>query len=140
MSEVPLILLVEDNQKIAANTTMQLREERFAVNLVHSAEDALEELRSGGQPHDLLLLDVRLGGISGIELIRQLTKENLLLPTVIISGEASMTETIERSLFAYSAAFPVDIARIRATSGQGPTITIGPMQRREARDLIPEQW
>ncbi|HKH55076.1 MAG TPA: hypothetical protein VKA58_06450 [Propionibacteriaceae bacterium] len=51
-----------------------------------------------------------------------------------------MTETIERSLFAYSAAFPVDIARIRATSGQGPTITIGPMQRREARDLIPEQW
>jgi hypothetical protein len=51
-----------------------------------------------------------------------------------------MTKATERSLFSYSAAFPVDMARIRATSGQVPTITIGPMQRREPRDLIPEQW
>ena len=95
MIEAPLILLVEDNQKIAANTTMQLREEGFAVNLVHSGESALEVLRGPDEPPDLLLLDVRLGGISGIELIRKLTDEKKLLPTVIISGEASMAETIE---------------------------------------------
>ena len=56
---------------------------------------ALDAMREPNEPPDLLLLDVRLGGMSGIDLIRVLTNENRLSPTVIISGEASIAETVE---------------------------------------------
>ena len=95
MNDTKLILLVEDNQKIAANTTMQLREESFGVHAVPSAEDARRFIDEQPVPPDLLLLDVRLGGMSGIDLIRALSREKCLPPTIIISGEASMTETVE---------------------------------------------
>ena len=94
-TEAGFILLVEDQQKIAANTAMQLREEGFAVQPVVSAEAALVALDEHADAPDLMLLDVRLGGMSGIDLIRRLTTEKRLPPTIIISGEASMGETVE---------------------------------------------
>ncbi|HEU4520870.1 MAG TPA: sigma-54 dependent transcriptional regulator [Thermoanaerobaculia bacterium] len=90
-----LILLVEDNQKISANTTMQLRAAGFGVCPLFSAEDAKAFLEEQRQGPDLMLLDVRLTGMSGIDLIRSLTKEKRLPPTIIMSGEASMAETVE---------------------------------------------
>ena len=95
MTEPRFILLVEDQAKIAANTAMQLREEGYAVQPVASAEDALAALAEQPEAPDLMLLDVRLGGMSGIDLIRRLSAEKSLPPTIIISGEASMAETVE---------------------------------------------
>jgi two-component system, NtrC family, nitrogen regulation response regulator NtrX len=92
--EAPFILLVEDNEKILANTIMALREERFAVHGVAAAENAVAFLEQR-EPPDLLLLDVRLRGTSGIELIRRLVGERRCPPTIIISGEASMSEAVE---------------------------------------------
>ena len=93
--EPRLVLLVEDHQKIRANTTWQLREEGFAVQEADSPDAALDFL--GRQPElpDLLLLDVRFPGANGIALIQRLREENRLPPTIIISGEASMSETLE---------------------------------------------
>lgn len=93
-ADVPLILVVENHQKIRANAVLQLREEGFAAHGVDSAEAATEFLR-GNEPPDLLLLDVRLGGMSGIDLIRGLAAEGRALPTIIMSGEASISETVE---------------------------------------------
>lgn len=95
IAEPRLVLLVEDHQKIRANTTWQLREEGFAVQDADSPDAALDFL--GRQPElpDLLLLDVRFPGANGIALIQRLREENRLPPTIIISGEASMSETLE---------------------------------------------
>jgi DNA-binding NtrC family response regulator len=89
-----LILLVEDDEKISANIVLRLREEGFGVVAFRSAEDAQRWLQdpSNLRP-DMLLLDVRLPGMSGIDLIRLLGRE--MPPAVIISGEASMGETVE---------------------------------------------
>jgi two-component system, NtrC family, nitrogen regulation response regulator NtrX len=95
MTDSSFILLVEDQQKIAANTTMQLRAAGYAVQPVASAEEARAAIESQKELPDLMLLDVRLGGMSGIELIRLLSAEKRLPPTIIMSGEASMAETVE---------------------------------------------
>ena len=89
-----LILLVEDDEKIAANIVLRLREEGYGVVSFRSAENARGYVRDAGnvQP-DMLLVDVRLPGMSGIDLIRELGGE--LPPAIIISGEASMAETVE---------------------------------------------
>src|SRR4029079_16979467 len=63
---------------------------------VTTAEAAWAELVDGaGSPPDLLLLDVRLPGMSGREVVRRLAAQGRLPPTVIVSGEASISETVE---------------------------------------------
>ncbi len=93
--EPRFVLIVEDHQKLRASTTWQLREEGYAVQDADSPETALELMAQQSDPPDLLLLDVRFRGRNGIDLIRQLRDEERLPPTIIISGEASMSETLE---------------------------------------------
>ena len=87
------ILIVEDDSKIRANLLFQLREEGLAPSAVDSAEGALAHFETS-KP-DLLLSDVRLPGMSGIELVRRLASEKRLPPTIIVSGEASISETVD---------------------------------------------
>ena len=95
MNEPKFILLVEDQQKIAANVALQLRGHGYAVQPVASAEAALDAIAGMPELPDLMLLDVRLGTMTGIDLIRCLSREKRLPPTIIMSGEASMAETVE---------------------------------------------
>jgi len=90
------LLIVEDDEKIRASLLLQLREEGFAPTSVTSAEEALAMLEPTRSPlPDLLLLDVRLRKMSGVELVRRLNEIGRLPPTIIISGEASISETVE---------------------------------------------
>jgi DNA-binding NtrC family response regulator len=89
-----LIACVEDDEKIAANLVLRLREAGHGVVRFASGEDAERWLRGGGNPQpDMLLIDVRLPAMSGIDLLNRLGPERP--PVVIISGEASMAETVE---------------------------------------------
>ena len=89
-----LVLLVEDDEKIAANIVLRLREEGYGAISFRTAEDALAYL---GDPAnlapDMMLVDVRLPGMSGVDFIHELGTE--APPAIIISGEASMAETVE---------------------------------------------
>src|ERR1043165_4835984 len=89
-----LIACVEDDEKIAANLVLRLREAGHGVVRFASGEEAFRGLRDDGnaQP-DMLLVDARLPAMSGIDLLGALGADRA--PTVIISGEASMAETIE---------------------------------------------
>ena len=89
-----LILVIEDDDKISANVTLRLREEGYGVVAFRTAEDALAHLKDSSrvQP-DMALVDVRLPGMSGIELVRILG--DAMPPAIVISGEASMAETVE---------------------------------------------
>ncbi|MFL6200839.1 MAG: sigma-54-dependent transcriptional regulator [Thermoanaerobaculia bacterium] len=90
------LLIVEDDEKIRASLLLQLREEGFAPTSVTSAEEALAMLEPARSPlPDLLLLDVRLRKMSGVELVGRLAGIGRLPPTIIISGEASISETVE---------------------------------------------
>jgi two-component system nitrogen regulation response regulator NtrX len=89
-----LILVVEDDDKISANVTLRLREEGYGVVAFRNAEDALKHLRDARQVQpDMALIDVRLPGMSGIDLVRILG--DAMPPSIVISGEASMAETVE---------------------------------------------
>ncbi len=90
------VLIVEDDSKIRANLLFQLREQGFAPRALDSAEALLQGFDNGDlQVPDLLLSDVRLPGISGVDMVRQLVERRALPPTIIVSGEASISETVE---------------------------------------------
>lgn len=86
------IWVVEDNPKIQAHVVSLLMDDGHQVTKMGAAEPALTRLRAGEAP-ELILLDIRLPGMSGIELVK--TMGNLMPPTIIISGEATISQAMQ---------------------------------------------
>jgi CheY-like chemotaxis protein len=78
------ILLVEDSDEVSCITVEYLQELKHSVAAVPDAEQALSRLRQ--EPFDALMTDVRLPGMSGIELARTVCTDYPRLPVVIASG------------------------------------------------------
>ena len=86
MSANPIVYIVDDDEASASSIEALLGSHGFRSEIHHSAEaflDAYDGTRPG-----CLVLDVRLDGMSGLDLQRRLTATERELPTIIISGHA----------------------------------------------------
>lgn len=79
------VLIIEDDKELHVALTEVLEEEGIPVTGVFSGEDAL----SLEGDFSLLVTDVRLGGIDGIESLARLRQTNPDLPCIVITGYAS---------------------------------------------------
>jgi CheY-like chemotaxis protein len=82
------ILLVEDSEEVSCITVEYLRELGHQVVAVREAEKAIEHLNR--QSFDAVMTDIRLPGMSGIDLARALVKSHPRLPVVIASGYGAL--------------------------------------------------
>jgi DNA-binding NtrC family response regulator len=82
------ILLVEDSSEVSCITVEYLHELGHSVAAVPEAELAIAKL--GEESFDAVMTDVRLPGMSGIELARALTKSHPTMPVVIASGYGTL--------------------------------------------------
>jgi CheY-like chemotaxis protein len=71
---VRTVLVVDDEPDVRLIARLVLQADGYEVREVSSAEGALLELEAGGAP-DVMLLDVRMPGIGGWELLRRLRGE-----------------------------------------------------------------
>jgi CheY-like chemotaxis protein len=78
------ILYVEDNTLVREVTSELLAQEGRKIVALSSAEEALEAFRSSR--YDLLITDVSLPMMSGMDLARTLLREHPSLPIIIASG------------------------------------------------------
>ncbi|MBI1922178.1 MAG: response regulator [Geobacter sp.] len=80
------ILLAEDNGPLAAALERLLTSRGFAVLMAENGVEALRKFAGGGI--DLLVLDLRLPGLNGIEVLRKirLTPAGAKLPVIIMTG------------------------------------------------------
>ena len=74
MSTEQRILIVDDEDFIRELLSRWFIDEGYQVELAASAEEALEALRP--DPHELLILDITLPGMSGIELLEKVKREH----------------------------------------------------------------
>jgi two-component system, OmpR family, phosphate regulon response regulator PhoB len=87
------ILLVEDESIIRETVASTLRSEGFAVEAIADGQLALERLVVPGSNvglgdlPDLLILDLMLPGVNGLDLCRYLRRQNLHLPILILSAK-----------------------------------------------------
>ncbi|WP_421978451.1 response regulator transcription factor [Roseivirga seohaensis] len=89
------ILLVEDEQNVAAFIKKGLEEEGYVVEVAHSAESARNTITTS--QFDMYILDVILPGISGLELCKQLRKEGVQNPILMLTALSS-TENVVQGL------------------------------------------
>ncbi len=90
------ILLVEDDDRLRHSLSLTLQEQDFSVKAVASSAEARGVFDGDGLPPEVLLVDVRLGdGPSGVDLVRDLSQASRLPLTIVISGAATISETVE---------------------------------------------
>ena len=87
------ISIVDDDQSVREGLSRLLSSVGFAVNTFASAEEYL----SSDQPEnaDCLLLDIRMPGMSGIELQRQLVANHSEVPVIFITAHEEETERVQ---------------------------------------------
>jgi len=81
--EIPLIILVEDNEIDAELVKNALKEQPFKLKVVSRGQDVLSLVRQ--QNVDLVLLDVILPDINGFEVCRRLKKDHKDVQVVIVT-------------------------------------------------------
>ena len=90
------ILIVEDDADIAESLHYNFKREGFRVNVAESAEKGLRIALDESQSPALILLDLMLPGMSGMELCRRLRREPLTekTPIIILTAKAAETDKI----------------------------------------------
>ncbi len=86
------ILIVEDEIAVARQIAAALTEDGHDLKAVHSGEAALDEL--GGNPFDLIVLDVGLPGINGFELLRRLRTHHLASRVLLLTARSAVDDRV----------------------------------------------
>jgi two-component system response regulator len=95
------ILLVEDNMDDAGLTIRALKKHHLANNILHlqDGEEALQYLRKASSHHlpKLILLDVKMPKVDGIEVLRQIKSDTNLkvIPVVMLTSSKEERDVIE---------------------------------------------
>ena len=85
------ILLVEDEEKLARMVEMELRYEGYEVTKSFDGRSGLEQALSG--KYDLVLLDIMLPQLSGMEVLRRLRRESDL-PVIMLTARDSVIDKV----------------------------------------------
>jgi DNA-binding response OmpR family regulator len=78
------ILVVDDEKDICDILQFNLENEGYKVDLANSAEEALSILTDR---HDLIILDVMMGGMSGFKMAERLRKEGKSVPIIFLTAK-----------------------------------------------------
>ena len=87
------VLVIDDEKNIRTMLSVCLEEAGCAVTAVGTSEAALEALRH--QPFELAFLDLRLGTVSGLEVLPKLLAENPHLSVVVVTAYATIETAVE---------------------------------------------
>ncbi|MBI1808125.1 MAG: response regulator [Ignavibacteria bacterium] len=93
MEQLPHVLLVDDEDEFRTLIATALKNENYVVTDVASGEDALRVART--QSFDLALLDMRMPGMGGVEVLTTLQKESPQTDCIMITGYQDIQLAVE---------------------------------------------
>src|SRR5580700_6448507 len=90
---MPTILIVEDEPKMSRLLSLSLTEEGYEAEVAGDAESALKILRK--QSIDLVLTDLRLPGMNGLEFLQAAKRAHAELPVVVMTAYGTVNTAVE---------------------------------------------
>ncbi len=93
---LPHILIVEDDSELLEVLQFVLQDGGYEVSVAGSGAEALQTIED--KPVDLVVLDVNLGGMSGLEVARQIRSKTDVQPP-LIALHTGLEETVVREQF-----------------------------------------
>jgi two-component system, OmpR family, response regulator QseB len=86
------ILIVEDDPRIHASLAEDLRRQQYTVDVVSDGPTGLDFARTG--VHDVILLDVLLPGLDGLQLCRRLRREESKALILMITARGEVSDKV----------------------------------------------
>lgn len=86
------ILVVEDEQRLAYLLRRVLLEERHTVDLAHEGHTGLNLAGSG--TYDIVILDVMLPGLDGLEICRQMRADGIMSPVLMLTARGAVEDRV----------------------------------------------
>jgi DNA-binding response OmpR family regulator len=86
------VLLVEDERNLSAAVCKLLEKERITVDPVYTGTDGLDWALSS--EYDAIILDVMLPGMDGFSVLRELRKEKISTPVLMLTARASLEDRL----------------------------------------------
>ena len=129
--------MVEDEAAIADFLERGLEAEGYSVTVASEGPDGLVEARSGN--FDLLILDLMLPGMSGIEILKSFRKVDGTTPVILLTARTAVEDRVEgldagaTDYIPKPFAFEELAARVRAhlrrpDQGEATTLTVGDIE------------
>lgn len=87
------LLLVEDEKKVASFVGRSLRENQYVVDMAETGEKALEMVSQ--ETYDLILLDIRLPNLSGVEVCREIRRAGVETPVLMLTARTLVEQRVE---------------------------------------------
>jgi len=117
------ILVVEDEHRIGNSIKLGLEQERYAVDLAHDGEIGLDLASS--EEYDAIILDLMLPKLDGLEICRQLRKNNVHTPILMLTARSELRDKVKGldsgadDYLGKPFAFEELLARLRALTRRG---------------------
>lgn len=86
------ILIVEDDLKISSFLKKGLIEENYAIDCSFDGKDALYLIQTNS--YDIILLDIMIPDIDGVELCKQLRKEGVRTPIIMLTAKSTIEDKV----------------------------------------------
>ncbi|NNM28715.1 MAG: response regulator, partial [Akkermansiaceae bacterium] len=82
----PDLLIIDDDETVRRLLEMQARQNGFRPELHEDGEDAMGRVKELAEELDVVLLDLRMPGWSGLRCLEHLREHHPSVPTVVLSG------------------------------------------------------
>ena len=89
----PFVLLVDDEVPFVETMTKRLSKRQLMVLPAYSGREALEKLEKNAV--DVVILDVKMPGMDGIETLREIKKAHPLVEVIMLTGHATVETAVK---------------------------------------------
>ncbi len=129
------ILVVEDEEKVAAFIRRGLEQSSYTVDVAPTGEEALDFLST--TEYDAVVLDLMLPGIGGLDVVRELRRRKMEVPVVALTARGELEDRIQGldagcdDYLAKPFAFQELLARVRALLRRSTAVRLPVLQYRD---------
>lgn len=136
----PLVLVVDDEEGIRETLSGILEDEGYGVTAAASGEDALKIMQE--QTPDLVILDVWLPGIDGIQTLKEMKAMRKEIPVIMISGHGSIEMAVKATrMGAYDfLEKPLSLERVLLSSKRALERSALERENRDLRENLTSKW
>ncbi len=93
MSEIDQVCLIDDDEAVRDSVGLLLENHEFQVSSFGSAEEFLDHMEQGLQPA-CVVSDVKMPGLSGLDLQRLLAEQQARIPLILITGHGDIAMAV----------------------------------------------
>lgn len=86
------ILVVDDDSEVLSSVSRMLKREGYGVDVARDGAEGLDKLKQGGV--DLLLTDLSMPKLRGLDMLRRARDEQVGVPTLVMSGAGTIQDAV----------------------------------------------